>query len=243
MNTNSWIHRGAALAIASMMAGCATWHSMDSSEKGTAAAATGGALIGGAVGGPIGAAVGAGAGGYVGHHQGWPLIDNESDQATASTASKSSQTTANVNHREATNTASASTRPYMNDDNVSGNAIGDNAISASDRQNHELIRSVQQALNEKGYDAGAVDGLWGPNTKAALERFQQAQGIPQSSGLGDRTLTALGVSSMSTASTGNDNNTTTGGRASANNTSTASTATTNDSVDTNGATNRASSAK
>ena len=57
------------LALAALSSGCATWDSMDRSEKGLAAGATGGAVVGGVLGGPIGAAIGAGVGGYAGHHE------------------------------------------------------------------------------------------------------------------------------------------------------------------------------
>jgi Putative peptidoglycan binding domain len=60
-----------------------------------------------------------------------------------------------------------------------------------------LVRSVQQALNDKGYNAGAVDGRWGPSTEDAVKRFQQASGLPQSGELERSTLDALGVSSTS----------------------------------------------
>jgi len=58
-----------------------------------------------------------------------------------------------------------------------------------------LVRDVQQALNDKGYDAGMVDGQWGPRTETAVKRFQQASGLPQTGGLENSTLVALGVSS------------------------------------------------
>jgi len=60
-----------------------------------------------------------------------------------------------------------------------------------------LVRSVQQALNDKGYNAGAVDGRWGPSTEDAVKRFQQASGLPQSGDLERSTLAALGISSPS----------------------------------------------
>ena len=56
------------------------------------------------------------------------------------------------------------------------------------------IRSVQQALNERGYNAGPVDGQWGLATKDALIRFQQVSGLPANGELGRPTLDALGVS-------------------------------------------------
>jgi hypothetical protein len=58
-----------------------------------------------------------------------------------------------------------------------------------------LVRDVQQALNSKGYDAGMVDGQWGPRTENAVKRFQQASGLPQTGELENSTLVALGVSS------------------------------------------------
>ena len=56
------------------------------------------------------------------------------------------------------------------------------------------IRSVQRALNERGYDAGPVDGQWGAVTQSAIKRFQLANGLPATGELGQQTLMALGVS-------------------------------------------------
>ena len=52
---------------------------------------------------------------------------------------------------------------------------------------------AQQALNDRGYGAGSIDGVWGPETANAVVRFQQAQGLPQSGALDAPTLSALGV--------------------------------------------------
>ncbi len=57
-----------------------------------------------------------------------------------------------------------------------------------------VVRSVQRALNDRGYGAGPVDGQWGPGTQDAVRRFQQASGLPQTGELGHSTLVALGVS-------------------------------------------------
>jgi murein L,D-transpeptidase YcbB/YkuD len=56
------------------------------------------------------------------------------------------------------------------------------------------IRSVQQALNDRGYNAGPVDGHYGVATQDAVRRFQQTAGLPVTGELGRPTLTALGVS-------------------------------------------------
>ena len=63
----------------------------------------------------------------------------------------------------------------------------------SSRYDAALVRSVQQALNDKGYSAGPVDGQWGPSTENAVIRFQQASGLPQTGDLERSTLAALGV--------------------------------------------------
>ena len=65
----------------------------------------------------------------------------------------------------------------------------------SSRYDPALVRNVQQALNDKGYNAGSVDGQWGPATEEAVKRFQQAAGLPQTGELERPTLAALGVSS------------------------------------------------
>ena len=57
-----------------------------------------------------------------------------------------------------------------------------------------IVRSVQQSLNQKGYDAGAVDGRWGANTESAVRQFQEANGLAPTGNLDPQTLSALGVS-------------------------------------------------
>jgi peptidoglycan hydrolase-like protein with peptidoglycan-binding domain len=68
-----------------------------------------------------------------------------------------------------------------------------NATAA--RASSQTLKSAQQALNDKGFDAGAVDGIWGPHTRAAVSRFQKAEGLQQTARLDQETLQALGVSS------------------------------------------------
>lgn len=57
----------------------------------------------------------------------------------------------------------------------------------------EAVRDAQLALNSRGYDAGVVDGRWGPNTQSALRRFQSDRGLAPTGMLDDETRTALGV--------------------------------------------------
>jgi len=55
------------------------------------------------------------------------------------------------------------------------------------------VRSAQAALNAQGYDVGAVDGQFGPNTQSAVRRFQAEHNLTQSGTLDSATLSALGV--------------------------------------------------
>ncbi|MBK5937259.1 lytic murein transglycosylase [Halorhodospira halophila] len=43
---------------------------------------------------------------------------------------------------------------------------------------HNELRQIQEVLNELGFDAGPVDGLLGPQTRAALRAYQQDRGLP-----------------------------------------------------------------
>jgi len=55
-----------------------------------------------------------------------------------------------------------------------------------------LMKKVQQALVNAGFNPGPVDGVSGGKTVAAIESFQKQQGIPPGK-LTKRTLRALGV--------------------------------------------------
>ncbi len=40
------------------------------------------------------------------------------------------------------------------------------------------LKTLQQALNEMGFDAGTADGLLGPRTQSAIRRYQAAYQLP-----------------------------------------------------------------
>jgi hypothetical protein len=57
----------------------------------------------------------------------------------------------------------------------------------------QTIINVQIALRDWGYYAGAIDGILGPNTRAALAAFQADNGLLVTSAVDQPTLTTLGL--------------------------------------------------
>ncbi|MFA9462224.1 peptidoglycan-binding domain-containing protein [Thiohalorhabdus sp. Cl-TMA] len=57
----------------------------------------------------------------------------------------------------------------------------------------EVVRKVQQALNDEGYSVGQVDGKMGKKTSSALVQFQEDMGIKPTGNLDNPTLFALGI--------------------------------------------------
>ena len=48
---------------------------------------------------------------------------------------------------------------------------------ASTVSGSEVIKEAQRILNDLGFNAGAVDGLWGSKTEDALNKFYDKQGL------------------------------------------------------------------
>lgn len=57
----------------------------------------------------------------------------------------------------------------------------------------ERYKEVQQALADKGYYDGEIDGKWGPACVEALKRFQEDQNLSPDGKLGALSLIALGL--------------------------------------------------
>ena len=50
------------------------------------------------------------------------------------------------------------------------------AASAQNDAQRTLVRQIQEALRQRGYEPGPVDGLYGARTRKAIEDFQRASG-------------------------------------------------------------------
>lgn len=55
------------------------------------------------------------------------------------------------------------------------------------------VRAVQEKLHQMGAYAGAVDGAWGQDSEAALQRFQQGHGLQVTGQVNPATASALGL--------------------------------------------------
>ncbi len=55
-------------------------------------------------------------------------------------------------------------------------------------------RAIQTMLNAGGFDAGTPDGQWGPGSRAAMARYQTAEGLEETGVPNRETLEQMGVS-------------------------------------------------
>jgi Putative peptidoglycan binding domain len=74
---------------------------------------------------------------------------------------------------------------------------------APGKLSHNQVRKIQVALNKHGFDAGPVDGTWGPRTRDAVRHFQKAKDISARGRLTKKTLSDLGVTVASNQYSGN----------------------------------------
>jgi uncharacterized protein (TIGR02594 family) len=67
------------------------------------------------------------------------------------------------------------------------------------------VRAIQQALKEKGFDPGGIDGVWGRKTIAAVKQFQSEHGLDVDGVVGPKTKAALFGATAVTAETSLNN--------------------------------------
>ena len=68
------------------------------------------------------------------------------------------------------------------------------------------VKEVQRRLKQWGYYTGAVDGVFGPNTKNAVIAFQKKNGLKADGIVGKATYKALGMNDSYNALAGSGNN-------------------------------------
>jgi hypothetical protein len=57
-----------------------------------------------------------------------------------------------------------------------------------------IVKRIQQALSDAGFDPGKADGIFGNHTEAAVIAFQNANGLTPDGEVGPKTAAALGIS-------------------------------------------------
>jgi hypothetical protein len=57
-----------------------------------------------------------------------------------------------------------------------------------------VVRAVQIALQKKGYNVGNTDGIFNVDTRAAVNRFERDNGLPETGSITFPVLKALGLS-------------------------------------------------
>lgn len=57
-----------------------------------------------------------------------------------------------------------------------------------------MVVRVQAALMRLGHFRGDIDGMLGPETRAAITAYQKAEGLEQTGRMDINTLTKLGIS-------------------------------------------------
>lgn len=67
----------------------------------------------------------------------------------------------------------------------------------------EVVKQIQTKLKNWGFYNGAVDGVFGGETKEAVIRFQKKNNLTADGVVGDNTLSALGISSQSSSGSQN----------------------------------------
>jgi phage tail tape-measure protein len=67
----------------------------------------------------------------------------------------------------------------------------DSGKASASMPSDATVTNAQNTLNTQGYNAGPADGRMGPNTRAAILKFQADHNLPQTGALDSPTLTAL----------------------------------------------------
>ena len=62
------------------------------------------------------------------------------------------------------------------------------------------VRNIQSRLSKWGYNPGAVDGIYGAKTEAAVKRFQRNNGLTPDGIAGPATLAKIGLPTVSSSS-------------------------------------------
>lgn len=84
--------------------------------------------------------------------------------------------------------------PYDDQDYYAGvDANYDGDAAATDPYSVSIVSAVQSRLARQGYYHSVIDGVYGPQTRSALTRYQSDHGLQVTGALTTATLQALGL--------------------------------------------------
>ncbi len=78
-------------------------------------------------------------------------------------------------------------------------ALSENVLTLKQGSRGETVKKIQQKLKRWGYYTGAVDGIFGAQTRKAVIYFQRKNGLTPDGIVGNKTLNALGISVSSSS--------------------------------------------
>jgi peptidoglycan hydrolase-like protein with peptidoglycan-binding domain len=83
---------------------------------------------------------------------------------------------------------------------TTGPAIAQTAAPSASQPDRAQVERVQKALKDAGHDPGAIDGVMGARTSAALKAYQTKEGLSASGQLDDATMAKIGGGQAAQAS-------------------------------------------
>ncbi|MBR2385351.1 MAG: spore cortex-lytic enzyme [Clostridia bacterium] len=89
---------------------------------------------------------------------------------------------------------------YNTANNTAFYAVAEDVLTLKQGSRGETVKKIQQKLKRWGYYSGAVDGIFGSQTRKAVVLFQKRNGLVADGIVGKRTFQALGISTSSNSS-------------------------------------------
>ena len=78
-------------------------------------------------------------------------------------------------------------------------SLGASAVTYQRGSSGGTVKEIQTKLKNWGYYSGAIDGVYGSRTEAAVRHFQEKNGLTADGKAGPKTLAALGIKSATAA--------------------------------------------
>jgi peptidoglycan hydrolase-like protein with peptidoglycan-binding domain len=135
--------------------------------------------------------------------------DTTKSDAPKADMTKSTAPQADTSKSDAPKADSSSKSPGATTGSAAGEMKSDAMKSGQPKDSaqsgdREQVKAVQQALKDKGFDPGEVDGAMGPKTQAALRDYQQKEGLKATGNADAETMAKLTASASMPAASPKD---------------------------------------